>query len=310
MGNKKGIDVSQWNTISDYYEVKKAGADFAIVKAVYGSGSVEPGFKRHVAGFQGAGIPILATYNYAYSNTTAKANSVAPKFIETSATAGVKYVYLDLEDKTMMGIGHTIIDIINIYRKEAEAAGMKFGIYTGAQYYNPYLKPYASEISDIPLWWARYPSTKDCAISDTVPNTKYLPTGVILDGWQYSSKCVVKGVSGYLDLNVWYNEAPFGSTDVEYSEGEVPTTANPYAQYEPTETVAKGSKGNGVKWVQWYLFKFGVLLNAEGKLDEAEIDGSFGSRTEAGVIEAQKRLGMTQTGKVQAQDRAIWKKLC
>jgi GH25 family lysozyme M1 (1,4-beta-N-acetylmuramidase) len=312
MGNKKGIDVSQWNVISDYSAVKKAGADFAIVKSVYGTeGKIEPGFSRHITGFKSVDIPVIATYNYCYANTIAKANVVAPKFISTSASAGVSTVYLDLEDTTMMGLGSTIVDIINIYRKQAEAAGMKFGIYTGNQFYKPYLKPYASEIGDIPIWWARYPYTKDCAISDAVPDSKYLPTGITLDGWQYSSKCTISGLSGYFDLSIWYNETPFGSTSDEYTDGTANITeSNPYATHEPTRVIYKGCKGDDVKWVQWYLYKFGLLMNSKGKLDEAEIDGIFGDRTKTAVLTAQKRLGMSQTGKVQAQDRAIWKKLC
>lgn len=43
---------------------------------------------------------------------------------------------------------------------------------------------------------------------------------------------------------------------------------NPYA--EPTNTLKKGSKGNGVKWLQWELNESGANL---------KIDGDFGSKT-------------------------------
>jgi hypothetical protein len=44
----------------------------------------------------------------------------------------------------------------------------------------------------------------------------------------------------------------------------------PYA--EPTTTLRQGSSGEGVKWLQWHLYKLGYLT-------EKDIDGSFGPTT-------------------------------
>jgi len=58
--------------------------------------------------------------------------------------------------------------------------------------------------------------------------------------------------------------------------------ACPYTQ--PKSTIKKGSKGNGVRWVQWWLqlWDYGV-----------SIDGVCGSKTEAAIEDFQKRLGLT-----------------
>ena len=88
------------------------------------------------------GLPIIAGYTYSYANTVDKAKRAADAFIKIGTPKGIDTMALDLEDKSMMGLGSKIIPIINIYRDIAQAANMNFLIYTGASYYNPCLKPY------------------------------------------------------------------------------------------------------------------------------------------------------------------------
>lgn len=82
---------------------------------------------------------------------------------------------------------------------------------------------------------------------------------------------------------------------------------NPFA--EPSRDVKRGNTGNDVGWVQWYLWRFGLFVDANGNADATQIDKCFGAKTQSAVIEAQKRLGMTQTGVVTKSDRDIWKQL-
>lgn len=82
---------------------------------------------------------------------------------------------------------------------------------------------------------------------------------------------------------------------------------NPFA--EPTEIITKGSKGEGAKWVQWYLWKFG-LLTKNGQADATQIDGIIGSKSEYAISIAQSRLGLPTTGIVAKVDRETFKKVC
>lgn len=82
---------------------------------------------------------------------------------------------------------------------------------------------------------------------------------------------------------------------------------NPFA--EPTEVIEKGSKGEGAKWVQWYLWKFG-LLTKNGQADATQIDGIIGSKSEYAISIAQSRLGLPTTGIVAKMDRETFKKVC
>ena len=74
---------------------------------------------------------------------------------------------------------------------------------------------------------------------------------------------------------------------------------NPFT--EQTTNIKLGSKGEDVKWVQWYLWRFGLI-------SKESIDGIFGVNTNAAVKEAQKRLGLNPDGIVRKTTRETFKK--
>ena len=67
----------------------------------------------------------------------------------------------------------------------------------------------------------------------------------------------------------------------------------PYS--EPKVDLKYGAKGNGVKWIQWYLNKCGASL---------KVDGSFGSLTKAATIKFQKNNNLVTDGIVGVKTRA------
>lgn len=292
---KKTSDWAKWNIIN-YKAALNAGIDAVILKIINAQNKPDDRFYEHVAGCNSVGLPIIAGYTYSYANTEDKAKRAANAFVEVGAPKGIDTMALDLEDKSMMGLGSKILKIIDIYRQTAKAAGMDFLIYTGASYYNPCLKPYAREIADIPVWWARYPFDKEYSPTMPTPNTKYLPTGIDIIGWQYTSKGVILGASGYVDLNDWYRDEPMQNTKYE-----ITVQRNPFT--EPTANVKIGKTGNDAMWVQWYLWRFGLL-------QKNEIDGIIGKQSDAGIREAQRRLGLAVDGIVGKVSRALWKKIC
>ena len=299
---KKGIDIAKWNKITDYKAVRNAGVQFTIVKVINSQNKPDSRFHEHVSGMDSAGMPIIGGYTYSYANTVDKAKKAAGAFVETARPKGIDAMWLDLEDNAVKGLGSNIIAIINTYKMFAESANMDFGIYTGAAYYNPYLKPYAKEIADIPIWWARYPFIKERTITADVPDSKYLPAGIELTGWQYSSKGIINGISGYVDLNVWYKEA------FENVSKEIPIEYNPFT--EPVTNVQIGKTGNDASWVQWYLWRFGKLTNSAGQADVTQINGTFDVETKQHVKEVQALLGLVADGIVGKITRATWKKIC
>ncbi len=295
MKTKKVSDWAKWNIIN-YKFAKSAGVEAVILKVINASNKPDGRFYDHVAGCSSVGLPIIAGYTYSYANTVDKAKRAADAFIKIGTPKGIDTMALDLEDKSMMGLGSKIIPIINIYRDIAQAANMNFLIYTGASYYNPCLKPYIHEITDMPIWWARYPLSMEFAPTTPTPDTKYLPTGIDIVGWQYTSKGVIPGASGYVDLNVWYRDKP-----MQNNKYEITVQSNPFT--EPTVNVKIGKTGNDAMWVQWYLWRFGLI-------QKEEIDGMIGKKSDVAIREAQRRLGLAVDGVVGKVTRAVWKKIC
>ncbi len=76
---------------------------------------------------------------------------------------------------------------------------------------------------------------------------------------------------------------------------------NPYK--EPITNIRKGTKGEGAKWVQWCLWRFGLLR-------KSEIDGIIGSKSEAAIKTAQERLGLKKDGIVGELTRKTFISIC
>ena len=70
----------------------------------------------------------------------------------------------------------------------------------------------------------------------------------------------------------------------------------PYS--EPDKSLRKGSKGNGVRWLQFWLKLWGCRISA---------DGDFGGKTEAAVREVQRKRGLETDGIAGKKTRAALK---
>lgn len=302
MQKKRVIDLSGWNAVTSYPAVKAAGVDEAILKVIGKTLSADKRFKEHYYGCTRAGIKVIGGYTYCYANTTAKAKTAAAAYVRT-CKGMVDKLWLDLEDKVMMGLGSRIVDIIKIYQTAAQSAGMGFGIYTGTSFYTSYIKPYIKQLAGIEFWFARYPRTKTYGVLETAPGEpgKYLPAGVPIAGWQFTSCGQVPGINGRVDLSDWYY------TESQTSTADIPVDKCPHK--EPTITIKLGSTGEGANWVLWYLWRFGMMLDANGKPDGARINGYIGQADETAIKQAQTVLGLKADGKVGSATRAAFKKV-
>jgi peptidoglycan hydrolase-like protein with peptidoglycan-binding domain len=255
----------------------------------------------YVAGFKSAGIQCCMGYTYSYANTEAKATVAANAFVKYAKELAINHMWLDLEDTCMRGLGNKLVTIISVYKTIAGNNGMHFGIYTYSDYYNRYIKPYISRLKDIPFWIARYPSTKNMAISDSVPDKSNLPVGIDISGWQYSNKGRINGIQGYVDLNVWYENKTV-TTDTT----TITADSNPFP--EPTIDCKIGTLGNDANWCLWYLWRFGYLTT-NGQPDSTLINNIYSNDTSEIVKTVQKLLGLKADGIVGRQTRSVFKKL-
>lgn len=101
----------------------------------------------------------------------------------------------------------------------------------------------------------------------------------------------------YGDLAEQVNKLLSGNK-LEEQEHVIASNFNPFM--EPAVNVKKGTKGESAKWVQWCLWRFGLL-------EESGIDGVIGPKSEEAISIAQKRLGLRVDGIVGKNTRQIFK---
>jgi GH25 family lysozyme M1 (1,4-beta-N-acetylmuramidase) len=194
---KRGIDVSSYQGVIDWGKVKGDGVQFAILKVIRKDLTPDKQFEANWKGCEAVVIPIHGVYNYSYATTVAKAVSDAKKVLLILNGRKAR-VYLDVEDACQKNLGKLLIDIINAYAEVIRGAGLEFGVYTGLSFYNTYIRPYGGV--SCPLWIARY-GNNDGSLKEA-----YKPSVAGMVGWQYTSKAKVAGISGNVDMNVWYEE--------------------------------------------------------------------------------------------------------
>ena len=129
---RKGIDVSHWQGTIDWNKVKKAGIEFAIIKA----GGSDAGFytdskwEANYKGAKAAGIPIGAYYFVGKDCVTAAAGKAdAERFLQILKGKQLEYpVYMDNEAQpasAMAGITEATI----AFCETMEDVGYFVGIY-------------------------------------------------------------------------------------------------------------------------------------------------------------------------------------
>ncbi len=289
--SKIGVDVSSYQGIIDWEVAKTSGIEFAILKVIRKDLNPDKQFEANWKGCTEAGIPIQGVYNYSYATTEDKAAMDAYRVLEI-LDGRKAMVWIDEEDDCLINLGQRLVSIINTYAEIIKGAGLPFGVYTGEYFYNDYMKPYGG--LDCPLWIARY--GKNTGAMDL----KYQPQMDGMIGWQYTSRGRVNGISGDVDMDVWYES-------VEHIPSSSLTYRNPYP--EPERMLYKKTpvmRGSDVKWVQAHLIDHDCLpsLNLKG---ENNVDGIFGNDTDLAVRKFQKRSEITVDGKVGTVTRAYLK---
>ena len=273
-----GIDVSAYNGRINWTRVREAGCGFAVIKITRRDGRADSRFAENWRGCTGAGIP-CDVYRYVYEATPKQALEMAQAVIdrlgEVKAPAGTR-VWWDLEDESIRPHleqeRQALRESILAARGKIELAGYRFGIYTGLWWYRSVLERMNL---DCPWWIARYPSSRAMAFG-AAPNESYRPqVAGTLWGWQYSSAGQVPGISHSTDLNLIYG-----------LEGAAPV---------PQSILRRGDRGAGVRWVQERLNRCGANL---------AVDGIYGPKTEAAVVQFQRENGLTADGIVGPRTRA------
>lgn len=219
----KGVDVSSYQGKIDWKRAKGAGVEFAILKVIRKDMSPDKRFEDNWTGCLAAGVPIQGVYNYTYAGSVNKAMLDAHKVLEILGPDRHPFVWLDYEDKTLP-TGRLAADIINAYGDVITAGGCDFGVYFGMSYYDSHLDKLIKYVRPLYRkgWEARYyKGYRTMQITDTVDMAKK-PGNFAgsLYGWQHSSSGQVPGITGNVDLNVWFVDIEAGTVAVPEEKAE------------------------------------------------------------------------------------------
>ena len=194
MAEYKGIDVSSWQGKPDWTKVKKSGVEFAILRIHQKNGS-DTSFEHNYKGCKANAIPV-GGYKYSYALTPAQALEEAEDTLSVLAGRGLDFpVFYDLEWNSQRKLGSASIEkIAETFLNRIKKAGYKVGIYCNMDWHQKVL---TEKLRKYDLWIARYPADDNGTIQERLrPDI-----GV---GWQHSSKGKVSGISGNVDMNVFY----------------------------------------------------------------------------------------------------------
>lgn len=192
----KGIDVSSYQGNPDWAKVSNSGTKFAILRIHQKSGT-DASFEHNYKGCKSNGI-LIGGYKYSYALTPAQAIDEAENLISVLGGRGLDFpVFYDLEWSQQRSLGKQAIENIAVaFLTRIKKAGYKVGIYCNLDWYNNVL---TDALKQYDCWIARYPASDNGSVQERLrPNA-----GV---GWQYSSKGKVPGISGNVDMDVFYKD--------------------------------------------------------------------------------------------------------
>lgn len=192
----KGIDVSSYQGKPDWAKVKKAGINFAILRIHQKNGS-DSSFEHNYKGCKTNAIPV-GGYKYSYALTPAQALEEAEDTLSVLAGRGLDFpVFYDLEWNSQRKLGKAAVEkIAEAFLNRIKKAGYKVGIYCNMDWYQNVL---TEKLRKYDLWLARYPANDNGTVQERLRPAQGI-------GWQYSSKGKVVGVSGNVDMDVFYTD--------------------------------------------------------------------------------------------------------
>ncbi len=237
-----GIDVSKWNKTIDWSKVKAAGIDFAFVRTCYrgyeGGGLAKDEYgPTNLKNAASAGVKVGA-YIFSQAISVKEAEAEADYLLATVKGYNITmplvfdfeyYPGGRLEKKNLSKTAQT--NICLAFCKKIKAAGYTPLVYANKSMLTSDLN--AAQISaSYPIWLAHY-------------TTKTNYTGDY-DFWQYSSTGKVSGISGNVDMNVWYLK-PGASGSFNSASGSTSSSGSKVTAPASTTLSGKASSYDKVK---------------------------------------------------------------
>lgn len=229
-----GIDISAWQGNFDLAKAKKnEGITFVILKGggaddgYYKDSQYENNYQKAKA----AGLHVGA-YFFSKALNTSQAKTEA-KYFYDNCLHGKQLdlpVYLDVENKTQLGIGKaTLTAVIKTWCEEIKGFGFLPGIYSSLSYFSSYMND--SELKAYPHWVAQWSTS-----------CQYSGCGL----WQFG------GETNYIRSHTINGQ----TVDQDYLLTDYPTyIKNNGLNGYPAKTYTEGWQKDSIGW--WYRYKDG-----------------------------------------------------
>lgn len=198
-GARFGIDVSKYQGVIDWEDVKKDGVEFAIIRCGYRGSStgaivVDPYFTANMEGAAAAGVPV-GVYFFTQAINNVEAVEEASAVMELVAPYKLTYpIFIDTEGAGGKGRADNleVMDrsfAVQTFCETIRTGGYTAGIYASKNWFNNRLDVTKLSADNV-TWLAEY---------------KDKPTyGGTYQMWQYSSAGKVSGIEGRVDMNISY----------------------------------------------------------------------------------------------------------
>ncbi len=170
MKGKCGIDVSENNGHIDWWAIKAAGIDFAVIRLGYGNHHLDSRFYANVNGALDAGLSI-GVYYYSYALTETDAEHEAHFLADVLKDCGLSKdnltmgVWFDMEDadgyKGRYGVtdSETLTGICLAFTTVCELRGYECGVYANYDWLNNKLD--SEMLENTSIWCAQWDEVCD-----------------------------------------------------------------------------------------------------------------------------------------------------
>ena len=195
---KTGIDVSSWQGEIDWERVRDAGVESAILRAGYrgsvtGALVVDSRFEENLRGAMLAQVPV-GIYFFTQATNEVEAVEEASMVLALVKNFKIKYpIFLDTEGAGGNGRADGLSVesrtlVCEAFCRTIENAGYRAGVYASKNWLEKNLQ--VNSLSAYVIWLAEYRE---------VPKYEGY-----YEMWQYTSKGVIDGIEGNVDLDISY----------------------------------------------------------------------------------------------------------
>lgn len=199
---KIGIDVSKYQSAIDWQKVRESGVEFVMIRTGYrgyGEGGTlvqDDMFEQHIQGARAAGLEV-GVYFFSQAVTKKEAEEEADFVLALIRDYNITYPIAFDSEKVENGDGRANnlsvskrTDLAIAFLEKIRKAGYEPMVYANDRWYALNLD--LRRLTDYQLWLASYREE---------PVFPYK-----MKVWQYTNSATVPGVSGKVDMNIWFTD--------------------------------------------------------------------------------------------------------